>query len=219
MKDNFLMDIHFSWAILKTFLVGALGGTTAFFALFRFIGQWWIERVKSRYSKELETWKDTLGRQQKLIQATIDRSVFVTQAHFETEFAAMKELFSYLSDVRLTMNTLRPQFGTSNPDKAEQMKVLTERYNAFSDAFNKLVKHQDSLSPFYSIELYTASDKCTAAAQTELYEVLTGGPFTFTPKWYQEGKKNREEFGKAYGEACEIIRERLSKLAVVPTSV
>jgi len=204
---------------LESLLTGALGGTAIVLGLSRWLGNVWLEKQKAQYNKELEEFKNGLLEQQKRIQAKIDSSVFVTRAHFETEFAAMRELFSYLADVRLTMNTLRPTYGFSTGTKEEQLKLLSERYQIFSEAYNKLLKHQESLSPFYSTELYRASEKCVQAANLELVQVFTGNPLAFSQDWYKEGRENQKAFMQGYTETSVIIRDRLSKLAVLPTSL
>ncbi len=76
---------------LEGFVTGTLGGVAAVFGLSKYLGELWLERQKVQYSKELEEFKDGLQQEQKRLQSRIDRSVFVTRAHFETEFTAMRE--------------------------------------------------------------------------------------------------------------------------------
>ncbi len=94
---------------IESLVVGGLGGWGTVQGLSRHLGDRWLEGLKAKYSKELEEYKATLEKKQKQVQAEIDTSVFVTRAHFETEFQSMKDLFKVLSDVLLCVNGLRPQ--------------------------------------------------------------------------------------------------------------
>ncbi len=77
-------------------------------ALWNFVSRFFLQRDQAGLTNELARLKDDLERAQKRTQAEIDRSVFVTRAHFESEFEAMKQVFSCLSQVRLAMESLRP---------------------------------------------------------------------------------------------------------------
>ena len=235
----------------ESLVTGALGGLGTVYGLSRWLGNLWLEKRKSEYSKEiesvkaeyskeledakaqyskeleglkahysedLEAFRNKVQQEQKRLQAEIDKSVFVTRAHFETEFAAMKELFSYLADVQLTMNALRPTIDIKPTKKDEKLAELRELYGKFSIAYNQLLKHTEALSPFYPPELYAAVDECLKAASAELMQVKLGGDSTFGQEWYQEGIKNRQEFGHGYEKVSSIIRERVAKLTVLPTT-
>lgn len=211
---------------VESLVAGALGGLGTVYGLSKWLGSLWLERQKSQYAKELEgvktqyateleIFRDDLQQKQKRIQAVIDKSIFVTRAHFETEFAAMKELFSCLADVQLTMNTLRPSVDIKPSKKEEQMRQLSQQYENFSTAYNQLLKHSEALSPFYPLDLYAAVDECLSAANMELMQVKAGGDSTFTLEWYREGSENRKNFSTGYQKVSKIIRERVATLTVI----
>jgi maltooligosyltrehalose synthase len=92
---------------IESLAAGALGGLGTVYGLSRFLGNLWLEKQKARYSIELEEFKNQLLKEQKRIQAEIDSSVFVTRAHFETEFSAMKDIFKALADVKMALGIFR----------------------------------------------------------------------------------------------------------------
>ena len=81
--------------------------------------------------------------------------MFVTRAHFETEFEAMKDIFSCLSEVRLAMNAIRPMFAVEPAAETEdeRLKRLSERFKILMIATDKLLNTSESKAPFYSEEL------------------------------------------------------------------
>ena len=89
--------------VLYGFLGGAAGTLVILWAASRWLASLLLERYKGSLNRELETLKNKLQQEQKQIQARIDSSVYVTRAHFETEFNAMKELFGLLSTTRLLL--------------------------------------------------------------------------------------------------------------------
>jgi len=150
-------------------------------------------------------------------QAEIEHSEFVTRAHFDTEFEAMKQVFEYLSQVKLTMNGLRPTdvqigFGSEQEKEAD----LAQRFQMFRIPFNKLVAESEAKEPFYTAELYAAVDECIRAGTAEFKSLLRGDE-PFTDDWYEEGERHRNRFGKGYRMAVNIIRDRIASLAILPS--
>jgi hypothetical protein len=84
-----------------------------------------------------------------VVQARIDRSVFVTKAHFDTEFEAMKQVFDHLSLVNLAMNSLRPMMTVEPTDERfdDRMARLEPRLQATQTAYNKLVCESEGSYP------------------------------------------------------------------------
>ena len=133
------MDWNWLRTFLENFGTGFLGGAAAVLASAKFLGSWWLESQKARYSHELEEFRDRLQERQRHIQAELDRSVFVTRAHFETEFNAMKEVFTKLAEVRLRIQGLRPFFDIAPEDDTTDAKLgrLAERLQPFIAAYNE----------------------------------------------------------------------------------
>jgi hypothetical protein len=197
-----------------------LGGVGTIYGLSKWLGSMWLEKQKARYSKELEEFKDGLQKEQKRLQAGIDHSVLVTRAHFETEFAAMKSLFQCLSDIRLRISGVRPTGFSIEPageDELSKRKRLFERLGELQVAYNELVKQQEALSPFYPQELFEAADECAKATRMEIHQVQMTPVDPKEIQWYKDGIDNCERFTKAYNRASQVIRERISRLTVLPS--
>ena len=74
--------------------------------------------LKQKYAKI----ESDLRLSQNLLQAKIDRSVFVTKAHFDTEFEAIEQVFGLLAKVSLCINGIRPMVGIGpNSDTYREM--------------------------------------------------------------------------------------------------
>jgi hypothetical protein len=207
-----------SRVILTAILSGGVtGGVIS--AVWNHFSKLWLQRHEAGLKQKLAALDDAFQRSQRQAQAEIDRSVFVTRAHFETEFEAMKEMFSCLSQVQLAMNGLRPTFSVEPTDETdeERRKRLSIRLKNLSDVYNKLIVESEARAPFYTAELYSAVEGCLRAASTEINSVRTAGANTFTFDWFQEGEKNRGTFSQSYYKVAEIIRDRISRLAVLPT--
>ncbi len=179
----------------------------------------WLEKQKAVYSRELEEFKDGLQKEQKRIQAGIDRHVLVTRAQFETEFSAVKDVFKNLYKLLLAMNGLRPTISTSPAGESREKKIerLFERLKVVMSAYDQVVTAYGTMSPFYPEEIYNAVQECLQAANVEILMVQTAGePDTFKMEWFQEGERNRANFMKAYKNVSALMRKRLETLSVLP---
>src|SRR6266849_2896383 len=114
---------------------GALGGTAAVLGLSRWLGDVWLGRIlekeRAKYAQEIEKLKAGFAQELERYRAQLDRSVFVTRAHFETELAAYKQVFEGLGEVRLAISGTRPMMSVSprGETKEERIKRLFERLN------------------------------------------------------------------------------------------
>jgi hypothetical protein len=217
----------------KTLVTGILsGGATGAIvsAIWNLSIKVWLqgreERAKERLAGTEAKWNETLAkleadldRAQRLGQASIDRSVFVTRAHFETEFEAMKQVFSHLSQLQIGFNGLRPILAVESSDENHEQKVgnLLARLGKVSSSYNALLVESEGKAPFYPAELYAAIEECERAASLEINAIRTSGENMFEPEWYEQGERNRGRFSKSYYKAAEIIRDRISRLAILPS--
>src|SRR5579864_1558597 len=81
------------WQLIAVSVITSIITTQASLQLFpRILGDWWMERIKKNYNKELEEFRDKLQQQQKTIQSLTDKALYVTRAQFDTEFTAIKEV-------------------------------------------------------------------------------------------------------------------------------
>jgi anion-transporting ArsA/GET3 family ATPase len=179
-----------------------------------------LEELKAKYAQELEQQKDALARSKSVLQAEIDRSVFVSRTHFETELEAYKQAFKALAEVRLCMASVRPMIdiGPAEQPEPERKKRLVERLKELTDAYNLAISVVENQNPFYPKEVYPALQQCLAAARLEIFNVRTAGFETFSPNWYMQGEERMGEFMSAYSKVCDMVRDRISTLQVIPRS-
>ena len=95
---NVAMNI---WQITWTVLGSILASVGSVTILLRFCGDLLLGRMKAKWDKELEAYKDKLNVDQRRYQAQLDRSIFVSRAHFDSEFRAIKEVHQCLSEVKI----------------------------------------------------------------------------------------------------------------------
>jgi anion-transporting ArsA/GET3 family ATPase len=203
---------------IESLVTGALGGLGTVYGLSRFLGNMWLEKQKARYSKELEDFKNQLSKEQKRIQAEIDSSVFVTRAHFETEFSAMKDIFKALAEVKMSLNAFRSYDAADRDEGNERLiESFPTKLRTLAQADRRLVIKMEELGAFYSPELYDEVNRCHIASEFEIRRLQNVrieeiGNRLMT----DDGIANHNQFGRCYSRASQIIRDRLSKLAVLP---
>jgi hypothetical protein len=176
-----------------------------------------MDQERARHAEELERLRGNLERQHRLLQGEIEKTIFVTKVHFETEFRALAEIWQHVARVRSAMSNLRPILEWADPNETRE-EALSRRVKDFGHALGGLVKAVDQQSPFYPPEIYTALDKLIVKAKSEGSDAAL--PFgAFEPDWYQRGRNNFDEFcGMAEG-VSNLIRERISKLSVYGTAL
>jgi len=194
-------------SIVESVAGGALGGSVAVLGLSRFLGDLWLEKQKSQYSKELEGFRDSLHKAQAQMQAEIDRSVFVTRAHFETEFLAMKEVSQCLAEVKIAYLSLNPVDRSIRIGGEER----TQNIARLSAANNKYLEKLQAWAVFLEPTLYDEFERCNVGADEELKRLRANRS--------DDGKEkalNAEYFWHAYRNACQEVRDRIKSLAVLP---
>jgi len=192
--------------LLVSAIAGAVGGTATVFGLSKFLGDLWLEKQKSRYSKELEEFRNNVHKEQARLQAEIDRSIFVTRSQFETEFQAMKEVSQCLAEIKIVYMLLNPidlSVRTTEPGRAQYVARLA----AANDEF--LAKLQE-WAVFLEPELYDEFERCHIGADEELKRVRANRASD------DDKARNAEYFWRAYRNACQRVRDRIKHLAILP---
>jgi len=176
-----------------------------------------LEHLRAGYAERLELYKDALDRSKDLLQAQIDRSVFVTRAHFETELDAYKKVFD-LAHVRLQMSVMHPMLTVrrENETREERLQELAANLATLSDAHNKAARIVENLAPFYPQDVLEKINRCLQLARIEIVNVQTGGERTFTFDWSRQGEERVKEFMDAYQAASDSVRQRIATLAILP---
>jgi hypothetical protein len=206
-----------SFSTLTGVLSGGLAGAVIS-AIWNHFSKVSLQRNEASFTAKLAALEHDFQRTQRQAQAEIDRSVFVTRAHFETEFEAMKDIFSCLSEVQLAINAVRPMFSLEPADESEdeKLKRLSERLKTLMMATDKLLATSEAKAPFYTEELYESISGCWRAAVTEINSIREDGMNALSVSGYLQAGKNRSKFSEGYFNSVSIIRKRISKLAILP---
>lgn len=141
--------------VLSTVL--SAGITSAIVGL---LGKRWLASVGANQARELEIlrarYSSELEHSQRLLQSEIDKTFLVTKVHFETEFQAVKEVFSILAEIRLDLPNLRPTsriapVGETREERLVEFRTLFNKLNVLR---NRLLSVSENLAPFYPKEIY-----------------------------------------------------------------
>ncbi len=213
---------------------GGIGGALTVTGLSRWLGDVWLGRILTRekakydqqleqlraaYAEKLEGYKDTLDRSKNLLRAQIERSVFVTRAHFETEFEAYKKIFEDLAEVRLLMSAMHPMLRVAREDETreDRFKELNASLAKLAEAHDKAARTTENLAPFYPQDVLERLNRCLQLVRVEILNVQTGGERTFSAEGSRRGEDRVSEFMLAYQEASDAVRHRIATLAILPS--
>ena len=186
-------------------------------------GKVWAARIleadRLRYTTELERFKNQLDQSTRLLQAQVDRTVFVGRVHFETEFKALSDIWAKVAAVRATMGQVRPMADIVPAGEMPEERERREagRFTAFAAAFDQLVTSVDTQSPFIPEEIYRKLEEVIQIARREATEVqVERGDRDRNPlrDWYQRGREHNQELQRLATELSDLIRLRLAALAV-----
>jgi len=217
----------FNWPDFVTGIFGgAAGSLVVVYGLSRWLGDVWKAKILAKVQQdnriELQTMKSemeaSVARANRLLDAGISKAILVTRTHFETEFAAYKEIFAALSDVKNYLHAVRPVFIIAGEGEwIKDERNLVDRLNKLIEANNRAVVVSDNLRPFYEDEIYQDIQECFKSSKFEILEVKTGGGFSmFSLDWFEAGRKNQEAFARDYLHVSRLIRDRLASLGVLP---
>jgi hypothetical protein len=212
-----------SMSVIETFLLSTLLSAGVATAIAKWLGDRWMKSVEAKYTRELEALKAKyaaeLESSKQLLQADIDKTFLVTKVHFETEFDALKRVFALLAEIRLQMPNLRPaiRIKPANETKEERWTEFVAASQKFENAHNQLAITSENLSPFYPPEIYLQISECEQSVRRELSDIALSGLDALTGNSYQKGEKHLREFMEAYTKVSELIRERISRLAIIRT--
>jgi hypothetical protein len=194
----------------KVIFGGAAGGIATVTFLSRYLGDKWLghilEKEKAEYAKQLAMLTAGFSQELEHYRAQLDRSIFVSRTHFETEYTAMKEVSQCLSEVKVTFLRLHPiEAGTELID-AERTQGIASLETATSKYHEKLEEWAVFLEP----ALYDEFEHCYAGADAELKRLRTNSE----KEPDRAGTVNY--FWKSYRQASQMVRDRIKNLAVIP---
>jgi hypothetical protein len=210
------------WQSAGDFVLRSLFSAGIAAVILGLIGKRWLTAVEAKHARRLEDlraqYAADLQHSKQLLQAEIDKTFLVTRVHFETEFRALKEVFAVLSEIRLQLPNLRPQMRIERSDGTREEKIdeLQKTHGVLSDLHDKLTSVSEKQKPFYSQAIYIQVEECRRILLSELNDVvLATEDEKFKHEWYRIGVENNRRFLEAYDRLSELIRVRISKLAIL----
>ena len=208
------------WHDIGHGLVRVAVDSTVMLAIFGLLGKRWLDGRLQKHDRDMAQMKTDLEASMRVLQSEIDRTILVTKVHFETEFEAYKTVFAKLAEMRLQLAGLRPSMSVVPANDTVQAK--RERLNLAirkaQEAYNELISTSENLSPFYPSDIYSKIQECQKTASIEITDLLVSSQDEFTFQWFGRGRENLNQFTTAYTDVSTLIRDRISKLALLRTT-
>jgi hypothetical protein len=212
------MTIADAWRVALAVLASLGGGSLIVAALSSWLGKVWADRLmqrdRAKYSEELEKLRSSLEQSQRLLQGEIEKTIFVTKTHFETEFRILREIWHEVSVVRASMSQLRPKVGIVDIRQTKEER-LAECFQAYAPDVLKLVQTVDRNSPFYPKEIYETLDQLVRVALRERDDIaVSGDEDSLSLAGRNRGAENFDQYLALAEKLSAQIRDRLAKLSV-----
>lgn len=210
------MTIAEVWKVVEAVLLSLGGGSAIVLGFSNWLGKVWanrlMEKERAAHAAELERLRSSLEKSSRFLQGEIEKTIFVSKTHFETEFKALADIWSHIARVRTAMARLRPPHDLLGDGQTKETR-LTERFEAFGAAHDPFIMAIDHQSPFYAEDIFRELDGLIRIVKREGLDVESSHD-RFTPEWYSRGETNFTDFVAGAEKVSESIRARLSKLSV-----
>jgi hypothetical protein len=211
------MTIVDAWKVSLAVLASLGGGGVIVVMLSSWLGKVWANRIleqdRLKYATEMEKLKSELDRTTRLFQGEIEKTLFVSKTHFETEFQILREIWQEVSVVRASMSPLRPQLDIVDV-RQTPVERLKESFEAYVPVVTKLIQSVDHSSPFYPKEIYESLDQLVRIALRELDDISVDNEDALTLAGRNRGKENLDQYLVLAERLSAQIRDRLAKLSV-----
>ncbi|HET8923780.1 MAG TPA: hypothetical protein VFN26_12395 [Candidatus Acidoferrum sp.] len=206
------------WGVAGAVLASLGGGSVIVAAFSNWLGKLWADRLmekeRAQHAKELEKLRSSLERSTRLLQGEIEKTLFVSKTHFETEFKALAVIWRRVAQVRARMNRLH--LHEALVLKGEGLpSLLFAPFGLFDTAVNHLIHAIDYQSPFYPNEIFQQLEAVLEVALLERQEFGASLERNdFNEGRYRQGKERFAQILQAAEAVSSLIRERISKLSV-----
>lgn len=184
------------------------------------LGSYLLQWHQAESDGKLERLKTELEREVRSLQTALDRTIFVHRAQFDTEFAALRDIWAKVAEVRAKMGMVRPLMDLIPAGETEVQRNEREfrRFSEFYAALNALVHAVDSQSPFVPRDIYLKVEAVMQIARGEALEVQVergDRDRQIIRDWYQRGRENFRQVCDEATQLSDLIRTRLEQLNVV----
>ena len=212
------MPITDAWRVALAVLASLGGGGVIVVMLSSWLGKVWADRLmqgdRAKHSEELEKLRSNLEQSQRLLQGEIEKTLFVTKTHFETEFQILREIWQEVSLVRGSMSHLRPKFGIVDVGQSKEDR-LAEYLKGYSDDMVRLIQTIHRTSPFYPKEIYETLEQLILVTIRERDDILVSpNEDTLSVAGRNRGRENFDQYLVLAEKFSSQVRDRLAKLSV-----
>lgn len=206
------MNMQDAFSAAAAVIVSLGGGGAIIIALSGWLGKVWASRIleqdRRKYETELEHLKAQMEATNRAFQAEIDKTIFVHRAQFETEFAALKDIWQKMANLLRVMTLLHAGPGV----------VFTRaRKEPFSEVDEALIAAHESVDdnwPFIPERIH--AELLTALSRVKREDVrVVLDPENATPDQRQRAEGNFQALYQDVKRVVHSVRERLKSLAVV----
>lgn len=184
-----------------------------------FLSQWLLQRDRAAQETAVERLRTQLETEIRKLQNELDRTILVHRVHFETEFAALRDIWAKVAALRSSMASVRPMMNIVPQDETSEARDAREfaDFRQFTEDLDALVRAVDSQSPFIPIDIYRALEAAIVTARGEAIEVRVerkDRDRNPTRDWYQRGREHYLQLQADAALVSDLIRARLEKLRV-----
>jgi len=206
------------WETAAAVVASLGGGGLIVIGLSTWLGRVWAERIlsadRAKYAREIAELQGSLERTTRLLQGEIEKTIFVSKTHFETEFQILREIWEKVARVRSRMAQLRPVVSIRDARMTPD-EILNQHFNEFVPTVADLVGSVDRNSPFYPAEIFASLDQLIHVAQRERDDIAVSDAVeSLSSEGRQRGTANFREYCTLTNTISLQIRLRLATLAV-----
>jgi len=161
--------------------------------------------------------KGKLEGMNKMVQAELDKTVYVHRVQFETEFKALSDIWNKVSTARAALAGLRPHFEIipfEPHTELVRMDMFEGKFRTFATASGQLREAAHNQSPFYTREIYAEILRIIDTFGDEEAQLKLTDDAPFTAAWYKRGEQNWTIALNTADRISEMIRDRIKSLSL-----
>jgi hypothetical protein len=165
--------------------------------------------------KNLATKEDIqeITRRVESVRSAFERGTHVHRVQFETEFAALTEIWKRVTIFRATIAPLHPRGLILRDPSADPEEVLTRDFGVFVRALNELTVAVDEKSPFYPENIHADLEHLLRIGNAEMASTATRHTMN-DPNYERYGAERITQVVDLCKVIATKIRERIASLSV-----
>lgn len=209
------MSISNIFVAVASFVASIGGAAAVCIGLASWLGKIWADRLMA---KETEKFRQDTERELELLRSEQQKSFHIHTLQFETEFRALRALWSKLAETFAATQALRPMMEIVDQEESKEERKR-RKAKRFVDSYNEVQTTLASERPFISDELERDFDSILGLMREEYidFDYLDDGKV----QRYKEAREQMKKIDQALRHLSELIRDRIgliSKLTSQPNT-